>query len=532
MSSGQGSKAWRVAVGGFALESVSFLPVETGIDDFEREARRGAALTEGLAGTATVAGGFLRALGAAGAPGVDIVPLVYTDCSAAGHSSDAAFDHYRDELLARLRAAQADGGPLDGVLLFLHGAMTTPSRVDPEGDLLQALRDTLGPDLPVMVAFDLHANLSPRTAELCTALFGFHYSPHIDMAETGARAARCLLAKLNGTADPRVVLVKPPVTLPSIFTATALEPLQDVVADSVSLPAKVPGILDASVFCGFAYADTPDLGFSVAVVADGDRVLAEAEAARLAWRIWVLREPLLHEELVDDLDGGLAKAARIARENASRDAGPVVLLEHADRFNDSTWALHRLIAEADGLAVHCPYLWDAETAGAAVEAGAGATIKVRLGGKSSDRSGGPIAAEAEVLWAGDKAFTGTGPMRKGRHIDLGPSALLRLGTVTVSVISVCTSAIDLDALEQFGIDFAAQDIVLLRSKTHFRAVYEPLAAAIVIVDTPDWGTADLAQLPYRHVRPGIFPLDRKAEWAGNGDNQQDTRRMAAGQGDD
>lgn len=519
VGSGQGG-TWRIAVGGFALESVSFLPVETGVAAFEREARRGAALVEGLAGTASVGGGFLQVLAEAGA---EAVPLVYTDCSAAGHASDAAFERYRDEILDGIARA----GPLDGVLLFLHGAMTTPSRTDPEGDLLQALRERFGTGLPVMVAFDLHANLSPRTADLCDALFGFHFSPHTDMAETGARAARCLLAKLNGTADPRVALVKPPVTLPSIFTATALAPLQDIVADSLALPQQVPGILDASVFCGFAYSDTPDLGFSVAVVTDGDRALARREAARLARRVWSLREALLHAELVDDLDGGLAKATALARTSDR----PVVLLEHADRFNDSTWALKRLIADAGGLAVHCPYLWDAEAAEAAVRAGAGATIRVSLGGKSSQRAGGPVDVEAEVLWAGHKVFTGTGPMRKGRRIDLGPAALLRVGTVTVSVISVCTSAIDLDALEQFGVDFAAQDIVLLRSKTHFRAVYEPLAAAIVIVDTPDWGTADLAQLLYRHVRPGIFPLDRRAAWTG-ADEQQEARRLAAGQGDD
>ncbi len=520
MDESEGSTTWRVAVGGFALESVSFLPQETSLEDFEREARRGLALTEGLAGSASVAGGFLEVLGAAGA---EILPLVYTDCSAAGHASDAAFDHYRDELLAGLQAA----GPLDGVLLFLHGAMTTPSRPDPEGDLLQALRAALGPDLPVVVAFDLHANLSPRTAALCTALFGFHFSPHVDMAETGARAARCLLDRLEGRANPRVALVKPPVVLPSIFTANALAPLSEIVADSLSLPQRVPGIIDASVFCGFAYADTPDLGFSVAVVADGDHDLAEAEAARLAWRIWGLREALLHEGLVEDLDKGVARAKQIARQ----DARPVVLLEHADRFNDSTWALRRLIAGTDGLAVHCPYLWDPQTAAAAVAAGIGARLTVCLGGKSSPRSGGALEAEAEVLWAGNKVFTGNGPMRKGRRIDLGSSALLRFGSVTVSVISVCTSAIDLDALEQFGVDFVAQDIVLLRSKTHFRAVYEPLAAAIVIVDTPDWGTADLTQLPYRHARAGIFPMDRRAEWQGVS-TAVEPGKLRAGQGDD
>ncbi len=512
--------AFRIAVGGFALESVSFLPQLTGLGDFEREARRGAELSEGLAGTATVAGGFLGVLDAAGA---EVLPLVYTDCSAAGSASDEAFEHFRDELLAGLRQA----APLDGLLLFLHGAMTTPERPDPEGNLLAALRREVGPGLPIMVAFDLHANLSPRTAELCTALFGFHFSPHVDMAETGARAARCLLARLAGRQDPQLAMVKVPVVLPSIFTATGLAPLSEIVAESLALPERSAGIIDASVFCGFAYADTPDLGFSVAVVSDGDLALARAEASDLAQRVWDRRAALLHEGLVEDLDGGIAKARDLAR----RADGPVVLLEHADRLNDSTWCLRRLIAENDGLAVHCPYLWDPETAAAAVAVGVGSRLAVALGGKSSERAGGPIAVEAEVLWAGEKVFTGKGPMRRGRRIDLGPAALLRIGKVTVSVISNSTTAIDLDALEQFGIDFAEQDIVLLRSKTHFRAVYEPLAAAIVIVDTPDWGTAELTQLPYRLAPSGLFPLDREAEWQG-AEAPNESHEKQAQQGDD
>lgn len=485
----------RVAIGGFALESVSFLPQETGLEDFEREARRGAALLETLRGTATVAGGFIEVLDAAA---VEIVPLVHTDCSAAGPASDEAFEAFRDELLQRL----VEAGPLDGVLLFLHGAMTTPTRPDPEGDLLQALRAALGPDLPMMVAFDLHANLSPQSALLCDALFGFHYSPHTDMAETGARAARCLLAKLGNRQDPRLALVKVPLVLPSIFTATSLAPLSEIVAQSLALPQKVPGVIDASVFCGFAYADTPDLGFSVAVIAEGDAALARREAEALAARIWQKRQALTHADLVESLDGGLAKARRLAMASER----PVVVLEHADRLNNSTWCLRRLLKDASDLKVHCPYFWDPKVAAQAVAAGRGARIAVELGSATLERSGGVVAVEAEVLWAGRKQFIGSGPMRKGRRIDLGPSALLRIGAVTISVVSVCTSAIDLDALEQFSVDFAGLDILLLRSKTHFRAVYEPLAAAIVIVDTPDWGTADLSQLPYRHAPSGLYPL--------------------------
>jgi microcystin degradation protein MlrC len=486
----------RIAVAGLALESVSFLPDLVTYEDFEQVALRGPGLIEALAGTATPGGGFIDALSRAGA---EIVPLVYVDGDAAGSAADEAVEAYMVEICDGLARA----GPLDGLLLYLHGAMTTPARPDPERDILEAVRAAVGPDLPVAAAFDLHANLSPATAGLVTALVGFHYSPHVDMAETGERAARLLLAAIEGRARPRLSIAKAPVVLPSIFTATGLPPLSGIVADSVAAPERDPRILDASVFCGFAYSDTPDIGFSVAVVSDGAREAGDMLAAALAGRVWEEREALLHAELVHGLDEGVARACERAR-GAER---PVVLLEHADRRNDSTWGLAALLARPDLPSAYAPYLWNPETAARAVAAGAGARIGVRLGGRSSERAGGPVEAEAEVLRAGPLRFEGGGPLTRGCAIDLGPAALLRIGPVLVSVTTTSAVAMDLDCFHAFGLDPGQVRLILLRSKTHFRAVFEPLAEEIVIVETPDWGPADLSTLPYRRVLPGVFPID-------------------------
>jgi len=484
----------RVAIAGFALESVSFLPVETGIDAFEREALRGPAMIEALRGQASVGGGFVQGLEAAG---IEPVPLVYTDCAAAGHASDAAFERYRDEICSGIARERAR---LDGVLLYLHGAMTTPTRPCPETELVVRAREALGADKPLVLALDLHGNLDPALANSCDALFGFHYSPHIDMAETGLRAARCIVATLQGEIAPRLTLRKVPVVLPSIFTATGLPPLAAIVADSVQVPERCSGVLDCSVFCGFAYADTPHIGFTVAVVSDGDAAPGDSLAAALAERIWQQRRELLHGELVLPLEEGVREALVAARQ-----AGPVVILEHADRLNDSTWVLRELIANGASSAV-VPYLWDPAAAQAAIAAGEGAEIRLAVGGRSSTAAGGPVEIRARVLFAGPKVFTGTGPMRRGRTIDLGPCALLDAGGIVISVISNSTTAIDLDALTQFRLDPADFAIIVLRSKTHFRAVFEPIASRIVIVETPDWGRADLRSLPYRHVPSGIFPI--------------------------
>ena len=355
----------RIAIAGFALESVSFLPVLTGRAEFERTAVRGADMIEALADSASVGGGFIEVLRAAGA---EIVPLVYTDGSAAGPASDEAFEAYCREICDGL-AAEA------GRLFYL------------------------------------------------------------------------------------------------------------------------------SLFTGFAYADVPQVGASIVAVADGDRGLAERAARDLAGRLWAARHALLHRELVHGLEDGLDRAIGRARHAAK----PVVVLEHADRMCDSTWVLKALHARG-GVRAAVPYLWEPRAATCCLEAGEGATVTLDVGGHSSERAGGPLRLTARVRYAGAKSYVGSGPMRLGRHIDLGVAALLEAGGLLLSLSSAPVAAIDTDPFLAFGLDPLDFDLIVLRSKTHFRAVYQDLAAEIVIVDTPDWGPADLAGLPYRKVGSGVFPI--------------------------
>jgi microcystin degradation protein MlrC len=487
----------RIAIGGFALESVSFLPGAAPIADFEKAAYHGDAIVTGLRGSQSPGGGFIDVLDAEGA---EIVPLVYTDLGAGGSASDEAFVHYRDLLCDGLRRVK---DRIDGVLLFLHGAMTTPTRTDPELEVMHAVRDVVGKAMPVFVASDLHGNVSADFCDYADALFGYHYSPHTDMDETGRRAARALVRRLRGEIAPVTVIRKPDVMLPSIFTATSVPPLSDIVAEGFAWERDQRGILDVSIFCGFAYADVPQVGFSVVVVADGDKALAERAADALAARIWETRETLLHEEVVLDLETGVERAYEISK-TATR---PVVLLEHADRLNDSTYLLDALVRRG-GRRVMVPYLLDPKAAAIAIEAREGATVTLRVGGWSSKRAGPPVEITGKVLYAGDKSYRGTGKMWNGYTINLGPTAVIDTGEIVISLVSRYVFAIDLDPFTQFGFDANDFDIVLLRSKTHFRAVYEPIAEAILIVDTPDWGPADLTTLPYKNARPGLFPLDR------------------------
>jgi len=484
----------RIAIGGVALESVSFLSLLTTLEELQAVEAAGPALLERFRGTNTLCGGFIGVCEAAGA---EILPIVFADGGAAGPASDEAFLHYADRLCAALQQA----GPLDGVLLALHGAMTTPTRLDPDREIVERVRAVVGRKVPVVVALDYHANIDEHLIKLADAVFGYHYSPHTDIGETGARAARCLMRMLRDGLRPAMAFGKPGVMVPSIFSATGLAPLSEIVAASVAMAEEAPGYLDVSVFAGFSYADVPNCGFSVLAVSD-DAARARQAVAALTRRIRQERRALMHEEMVMGLEEGVTRALALA-ESATR---PIVLLEHADRCNDSTYLLRALLERgAKGAAV--PYIWDPRAAAAAARAGVGATVTLDVGGHSSARAGGSVRVTGRVLFAGEKEYRTTGPYMHGRLVQLGLAAVLEVDGLMLSLVSRPALTVDEDLFIQFGLRTLDYRIIVLRSKTHFRAVYEKLAEAIIIVDTPDWGPADLTTLPYRQVDTGaVFPF--------------------------
>ena len=491
----------RIAIAGFELESVTFLPEQTDIPDFEFGARRGDDVIEGLRGTNTVIGGFIKVCDA---ERVEVEGIVAVGAGAAAAASDAAWEKYTTEIVDGLRALK---GKVDGLLIFLHGALAAPTRLKADASVLEAIRAEVGPDFPIGAGMDLHGNLGPEVIGGATVVCGYRHSPHTDMGQTGERTASILIRSMRGEIRPTMAIAKPGIMLPSIFTATSLRPLADLIAEAREWE-KQDGVLDVSLFCGFAYADVPDCGMSVVAVTDGDPMLAREIAHELSARAESLRHQLFKRELVHDVAGGLDRAMALA-EQPSPDGGrkPVVLLEHADRMNDSTYTLREMLARGIKRAM-VPYMWDPAAAEACIAAGEGSTVTLSLGGKSSPKAGDPLEVTGKVVYAGHKTYRITGPLRTGMLNDLGPTALIDLGGILVSIISVQYSAIDRDPFDQFGLRIEDFDYVLLRSKTHFRHVWEPLSREIVIVDTPDWGPADLPSLPYRHIPPGVFPVTR------------------------
>jgi microcystin degradation protein MlrC len=478
-------------------ETNTFSTIPTGRQQFAaRDLRYGGEILEAYRGTGTCLGGMIEM---AARRGLTLVPSVAASASPAGRVTADVYAEITSRLLNDLKAAP----PLDGVLLDLHGAMVAEGVEDGEGALLGAVREVIGPDLPVAVTLDFHANVTAAMARHATVLHGYKTYPHVDMAERGQEAAARLADVIEGRLRPTVALRQPLLLPPIAGQLTARGPMRRL-GDLAAEMERHPDVITISVFAGFPMADIHDAGLSVYVATNGDQALAEACADRLAATAWEHRQEFLHRAL--PVREAVAQALALATEGR-----PVVLADIADNTGggaagDTTEVLREVLrVGARGTTVAC--LWDPEAVAACVGAGIGANVTLPVGGKIDPRHGAPITVTGRVRTLSDGRFVHKGPMLRGLEGRLGPTAVLDVADVKIILISQRWQTLDPEMLRFVGIDPLGERLLVVKSTIHYRAAFEPLAHAIVEVDAPGLSSSNLARLPFTRVRRPIFPLD-------------------------
>lgn len=489
----------RLGVAGFSHETVSFWPGVTSLEDFERTALYGSDVIEKLRGTNSAIGGFIDVCEG---EGVELVPI----CAAQGGATATVVDEVYDHYVPYMKKGFAEvAGELDGILLALHGAMATESRQDPETDAVREIRHVMGYEIPIMVTFDLHGNKDEAILREATGVFGYHSSPHVDSGETGRRAARAMLATLRCEIRPTMAIAKPGIVVPSVYSATTVPPGKDIIDRVLEWETK-PGVIDVTALFGFSWSDVHQLGMSMIAVTDDDEALAQEIVDDLAKLAWSKKEALTGREkfsLYSVRDG-----VSLAMEKAKTASKPIVILDHADRTNDTTFVLKELLAQgAKNVAI--PVFYGPEAAKTCIEAGVGETVKIKVGASTGWRDGGPVEVEGRVLWAGEGKYVGTGPMRMNREIDHGPTAIIDVDGIWLQFTTHKASLIDEDPIVQFGYDTRDFDIVVTKSKTHFRAVFEEVGEEIIIVDAPGQCPADTSVFDYKNIPDDLYPITRK-----------------------
>ena len=485
---------YRIGVAGFNHETVSFWPGVTSLEAFERYAYYGEDLIEKGRDTNSCIGGFIEICEK---ENVELVPVVAASGGATATVADEVYDHY---VPLMVKGFKEEKDRLDGILLSLHGAMATESRTDPETDAVREIREVVGYEMPIMVTLDLHGNKDERLIKEATAVFGFHSSPHVDQAETGKRAARCMMKTLRGELAPVCAWKKPGIVVPSVFSATTLSPAKDLI-DRVRWWMEQPGVIDATVLFGFAWSDVHNLGMSAIAVTDNNPELAQRVVDDLSSLAFDKRDLLtgISNESLYNLEDGV----KAAIEKAKTTSKPIVILDHADRSNDTTFVIGELLKQG-AVNTAVPVIYDPISSQKCVEAGKGSMVELEVGASTEWRDGGKLSVTGEVLWAGEAKYLGTGPMTINREMDLGASGIVQVDGVWLQLVSRHHSLIDDDPMKQFGYDPMGFDIIVTKSKTHFRAVYEELGEEIIIVDAPGQCPADLSHFDYKNAPKGLY----------------------------
>lgn len=423
---------------------------------------------------------------------------ISASASPAGPVTRAAFDEIVGCILAAAKA-----GPLDGILLGLHGAMVVEDHPDGEGLLLERLRAVVSPGLPIAVTLDPHANVTARMCDLAQIVMSYSTYPHVDMRDTARRAASLLHRTMAGEITPRTLRVTRPMLEEANSGRTDEGPMIARHALARAHEAT-PGALAVSINAGFGNADIPELGPTVLVTHTGDATPHLALAETLADDIWARRHEIMNHFLTP------AEAA--AEALAHTDPGPLVIADYADNpgagsYGDAPGLLTALLDAGVTGACFGPMV-DPEAAAFLQSQAVGDEVTLNLGGKTDPRfGGGPITVTGTLRLLTDGHYTGDGPMIGGLSGNWGPTAVLRVGGVDVLVVTNSGQMLDLQQFRAFGIDPAARRVVALKSQQHFRAAFAPIAARVIVCDSGALCSPDLRQLPFHRVPRPIFPLN-------------------------
>ena len=487
----------RIGIGSIFQESNQFAATQTDLSLFRNSyVHEGDALLQ-LAGTDCEVAGILATCAEEGA---QALPLLAARSVSGGALSDACYTELKETLLAGLRAA----APLDGLILAMHGSMVTASQEDPEGDLLDAVRRIVGPDLPIVMTLDLHAHVTPRMVRQANALVSFTHYPHDDTFSTGERGASLLLRTVQGDVRPVMALAKVPIICGACNGQTFGDgPMAHLTRRARRLETQ-PGILSVSCFQVHPYNDLPGMGCGSVVVTDNDPALAADEAQGLAAEFWERRRAFEVEHFT------VAEAVARGRQV---EGGPVLLVDTADCAGggapgDSVALLRELLA----LGVDEPVFLmvvDADAAQACARAGIGQTVSLQVGYSLDPTWGQPVSVSGVVRRLGDGSFLYDGGLFGGTWASMGLSAVLQIGSIELLVMSQPTYDWGDEQFRSLGMDVRRAKFIGVKNPMNYRHAYRDLMKAAFIIDTPGPTPAHVRNLSFERMQRPFFPLDEE-----------------------
>ncbi|MEQ9488661.1 MAG: M81 family metallopeptidase [Alphaproteobacteria bacterium] len=486
----------RIIVGGFQHETNTFAPTLADFAAFNLGGgwpplTRGDAIFEVFPPMNIPLGGAMKVFRDAGC---DVVPTVWASATPSSFVTEDAFERIAAMILEDIEVAL----PADGVYLDLHGAMVTEHFEDGEGELLRRVRNLVGPEMPVSVSLDLHANVTPDMVEHATVIDIFRCYPHTDMAETGERAANHLLAILREGKSWHAAFRQVPFLIPLQWGCTFHDPCKRLYEKDLETLAGGEGVRALSFAPGFPLSDIHHCGPSVLAYGDTQDAADNAADAMLQ----------AIEDATPEFAGmvyGPEEAVAYGKEMGVPNL-PLVIADMQDNPGGGgpgdTTGMLRALLDADAKGAVIGVFNDPETAMAAHAAGQGGIVQISLGGKLFPGDE-PLEVNASVVRLGDGVFTGTGPMWGGSPFTMGRMACLDVRGVKIVVASAPEQAGDKEMFRHVGIEPKTAPVLVLKSSVHFRADFQPIAREVIIAAAPGPVYADIGGLTFNNLRPTV-----------------------------
>ena len=471
-------------------EISSFNPLQSGYDNFRIE--HGEALY-GERGRNTALGGAFGVFEAR--PDISVVPCFSARAGSAGLLSAAGWQRLSSELMAAVDAMQ---GGIDAVYVSLHGAMGADGELDPEGWILQNIRERVGPKIPIVISLDLHGILTDRMLRQVDGLAIYWTYPHVDFADTGRRAAELLLKLLDSTVK-RPVIAR--VVMPALVRGDELITKSGCYGDLLLECRRLEGegvAQAAGIMIGNPFTDVPELCSQVLVMTDGDPAGAEREAKRLSEMFWPLRHRM-QGKLVP-VDRAIAQAKTID--------GPVIFTDAADATSSGATGDSNVLVKALHDAAYrrrvLAQVVDPAAAEAAHKAGVGATITVPIGGAHDPGRFTPWTITAEVALLSN----GRGTVENTRApLNAGKCAVLTFDGYTIVVLSRSVGLQDRAMYFANGLHPRDFDLIVVKSPHTEFHMYDEWITKNFNVDAPGSTSANLPYLGHTICARPMYPME-------------------------
>jgi len=483
----------KIVVAMMMHETNTFSPVGTPLSAFRPLS--GAAAIEEFKDTNTQLGGFLHA---AQEMDAEIDVPIAAGAHPSGYVERAAYEDMCDAIVGGIRNG------CDAAFLALHGAMVAEHFDDGEGELLRRIR-AVAPRLPIAVGLDFHAHMTAPMVEHATVMTGYRTYPHIDMGETAQRAAWTLARVLAGEVAPVMVWGSRPMMTSTLVHTPSRQPMRDIM-DMAAAAETSGAVLNASVFGGFPHADIPHISCSAVIVCDRRADQGRALLDRLLDMAWERRDAFLYK--------GAPLASQIAHARTLGE-GPIVLVDHGDNTaSGGTQDVMSVIEEVtrQGLSdVAAGPICDPAGVARIIAAGTAASVTLPLGGKIDmpqiGLPGRPLTVTGKVTRITDGEFVVTGPMATGMRVRMGRTAVLDTGPLQIVISERRAEPFDIGVFTHCGIDPRRKRYVLIKSRQHFRAGFEPIARHIVLCDGEGVTSSDLSLFTYKKRRHPLYPFE-------------------------